>query len=200
MIYRNGRPSLWSASRLLVFLTHLDWYYKSSHSQLFLKIDVLEIRYIRRKTPVFESLFNKFAGLKACNFIKKRVKHWVFSCEYCKIFKNSIFYRTLLVAASIITIHKKQSIDFYQKIEMVAASALNQFSPVLYFIKKPVTSFTLQIKWLVSVWNTALAWNGLISLKCTLIFFLLRKISSDYNGMENVSCYLHLEIIAWFRF
>ena len=72
----------------------------------------LKIRNIRRKTPVLESLFNKFAGLKANNFIKKRLKHWVFSCEYYKIFKNSIFYRTLLVAASIITIYKKQSTDF----------------------------------------------------------------------------------------
>ena len=36
------------------------------------------------KTPVLESLFNKVAGLKACNFIKKTPTQ-VFSCE---IFEN----------------------------------------------------------------------------------------------------------------
>ena len=35
---------------------------------------------------MLESLFNKVAGL--------RVSTKVFSCEYCKVFKNSFFYRT----------------------------------------------------------------------------------------------------------
>ena len=47
---------------------------------------------IHSKTPVLESLFNKVAGLKVCNFIKKS--------EYCEIFKNNFFYRTPSVAAS----------------------------------------------------------------------------------------------------
>ena len=38
---------------------------------------------------------------KACNFIIKEVLSKVFSSEFCKIFKNAIFYRTLLVAASV---------------------------------------------------------------------------------------------------
>ena len=42
--------------------------------------------------------FKKFAGLSAPNFIKKRLQH-VFSCEYCKMFKSSFFYRTPPVAA-----------------------------------------------------------------------------------------------------
>ena len=43
--------------------------------------------------------FNKFAG-QACNFIKKQTLAQVFSCEFCKIFKNTNFYRTPLVGAS----------------------------------------------------------------------------------------------------
>ena len=54
-------------------------------NQLFLKI-------------VLESLFNK--GLKACNSIKKETLTQAFSCEICKILKNTKFYRTAPVAAS----------------------------------------------------------------------------------------------------
>ena len=35
------------------------------------------------------------------------------------------------------------------------------FSPVLFFIFKPVLSFPVQIKWLVSIRNAILGWNGL---------------------------------------
>ena len=50
------------------------------------------------KTSVLESLFNNIAGLKACNFIKKRLQHKVFSCKYCEIFKKIFFDRTSPVA------------------------------------------------------------------------------------------------------
>ena len=53
-----------------------------------------------KTTPVLESLFNKVAGLKASNFIKKRYLH-VFSCEYCKIFKNTFINRTPPVDAPV---------------------------------------------------------------------------------------------------
>ena len=35
-----------------------------------------------------------------CNFIKKQILAQVFSCEFCEISKNTIFYRTPPVAAS----------------------------------------------------------------------------------------------------
>ena len=45
---------------------------------------------------------NKVTGLrpKACNFIKKKSLAQVFSCEFCKISKNTFFHKTPLVAAS----------------------------------------------------------------------------------------------------
>ena len=36
----------------------------------------------RKKTP---------EGLKTCNFIKKRLQNWCFSCDYWVIFKNTFF-------------------------------------------------------------------------------------------------------------
>ena len=36
---------------------------------------------------------------RACNFIKKETLAHVFSCEFCKVFKDACYYRTPLVAA-----------------------------------------------------------------------------------------------------
>ena len=44
---------------------------------------------IPRKTPVLESLFNKVAGLKACNFIKKRFQHRRFPTNIAKFLRSS---------------------------------------------------------------------------------------------------------------
>ena len=57
-----------------------------------------EFRNIYRKTPVLESFINKAAGLKDCNFIKKRLQH----CEYWEISKNSFFCRIHRVTASVL--------------------------------------------------------------------------------------------------
>ena len=40
------------------------------------------------KTPVLESLFNKLAGLKACNFIKKRLQHSNFPKNNAKFLRT----------------------------------------------------------------------------------------------------------------
>ena len=54
-------------------------------------------------------LFNKIAGLRpatllketlACNFVKKETLAQVLSCEFCEIFKSTVFYRTPPVATS----------------------------------------------------------------------------------------------------
>ena len=50
--------------------------FRSSHSQIFFKIKRFQkFCNIHRKTPVLESLFNKFADLKFSNLIKKKLKH-----------------------------------------------------------------------------------------------------------------------------
>ena len=40
---------------------------------------------------------------EACNFIKKENLAQVFSSEFCEVFKNTFFYRTPLVTASIVS-------------------------------------------------------------------------------------------------
>ena len=63
---------------------------RSSRSQLFFKIGAF-----KNFATVLESLTNKVAGLRTCNFIKKRL-HYVKHVKHkiCEIFKNSCFYRT----------------------------------------------------------------------------------------------------------
>ena len=48
---------------------------------------------------------------------------------------------------------------------MIKISTLTYFSPLLLFIYKPVIWFARQIKWLVSIWNATLDWNGLNGLR-----------------------------------
>ena len=50
-------------------------------------------------------LFNKFAGHRpATLFIKKETLAQAFSCEFCEMFKNTLFYRAPPVVASKITL------------------------------------------------------------------------------------------------
>ena len=49
-----------------------------------------------------DSLFKLSYRPQPCNFIKKETLAQVFCCEFCKLFKNNFFYRTPLVAASVL--------------------------------------------------------------------------------------------------
>ena len=66
----------------------------SSRSQILFEM-FLKILQYPQEIPVLESLFNKVAELKACNFIKKETPRQVFSREYGEIFKNSRFVKHL---------------------------------------------------------------------------------------------------------
>ena len=46
---------------------------------------------ILKKICLLEPLFNKVAGLMACNFSEKQIPTHLFSCEYHKLFENSFF-------------------------------------------------------------------------------------------------------------
>ena len=69
---------------------------------MFFKIVVLKnFAIFTGKTPVLESLFNKIAGLKACNFTENSLQHricvgvtceYCVSCEYCGKFKEQLSY------------------------------------------------------------------------------------------------------------
>ena len=49
---------------------------------------------------LYQGLFFNLIKLQACNFIKKETLAQVFSSEFCKISKNTFFYRTPRVVAS----------------------------------------------------------------------------------------------------
>ena len=51
---------------------------------------------IHRKTPVPVTFFNKVAAFRPATLLKKETLVQVFSCEFCEISKNTVFYRTLL--------------------------------------------------------------------------------------------------------
>ena len=72
---------------------------RSSRPDVFCKKGVLKNFAKLTEKHLCQSLFfNKVAG-PACNFIKKESPAQVFSYEFCKISKNTFFYRTPLVAA-----------------------------------------------------------------------------------------------------
>ena len=56
---------------------------------------------LQRKAPVLESLFNKIAGLKICNFIKKRLQRKYFPVKFTNFLTTLFLYRTGPVVACI---------------------------------------------------------------------------------------------------
>ena len=72
------------------------------------------------KTPAPES---RFSEAEAFNFIKKETLAQVFSCEFCKIAKNTSSFRTFPVAASVMifvfevgeTLPLKQKSSYFQQ-------------------------------------------------------------------------------------
>ena len=72
--------------------------FRSSRPGVFCKKGALE-NFIKF-TGKHKSLCN-FAEKEACNFIKIETLAQVFSCKFCEVFKNTFFYRTPLVAASV---------------------------------------------------------------------------------------------------
>ena len=71
---------------------------RSSRPEVFCKRDVF--RHFAKFTGkhLCQSLY--MSEPQACNFIKKENLAQVFSCEFCKISKNTFFHKTPLVAAS----------------------------------------------------------------------------------------------------
>ena len=77
---------------------------RSSLPEMFCKKGVLRnfTKFIRKH--LCQSLFLIKLQAQACNLIKKETPALVFSCKFCEISKNNFFYRTPLVAASILSI------------------------------------------------------------------------------------------------
>ena len=80
---------------------------RRSHWRCSIKKVFLKFCKFHRKTPMFEFLFNKVAGLRPCKFIKKRVEHRCFPVKFAKFlrelwrtFANECRYIALRIKAS----------------------------------------------------------------------------------------------------
>ena len=69
----------------------------------------LKSRKFHRKTPVFESLFNNFAGLQAWNFIKKILQHWCFPMKNSHLPKNFLLFASMKAFEKCFLFHLKSS-------------------------------------------------------------------------------------------
>ena len=78
---------------------------KNSHRRSSVKKDIRRNFAKFTGKQLWQSLFfNKVAGLKACNCVKKETLAQMFSCEFCKISKNTLSCRTPPVTASVYNI------------------------------------------------------------------------------------------------
>ena len=59
------------------------------------KLEILRILEILQISQALESLFNKVAVLKVCNFIEKRLQHRCFLVKFAKYFRTPSFTELL---------------------------------------------------------------------------------------------------------
>ena len=105
---------------------------------------------IHRKTIVLESLFNRLAGFKTCDFLKKRLQHRCFFVKLAKLLRTP-FWRT----------STNGSFWIYQGLY---ALPLNNFKET-YQMEKPIfkvpKSITEATFWIISKkkwWKTCFCW------------------------------------------
>ena len=67
---------------------------KQSFAHILQKRCSSKFREFHRKIPVLKFLFNKVAGLKTCNFIKKRLQHRCFRVKFAKYLRTSFLRNT----------------------------------------------------------------------------------------------------------
>ena len=84
---------------LLIYLIKFPVNFKYRSIHRWCSLNSYKVRNIHRKTSVLESLFNKFIGLQACNFTKKRLQHRRFPVNIAN-FKNTYFEKHLRTAGS----------------------------------------------------------------------------------------------------
>ena len=80
---------------------------------MFFKISALKkFRKFHSKTPVLESVFDEIAGLKACNFAKKKLQHRRYLVKFAKFLKTLFFTEHLFTVTACVCSENK---DFLKK-------------------------------------------------------------------------------------
>ena len=80
---------------------------------------------------------------QACNFIKKEPLTQVFSCEFCKIFKNTFLYRTLLTVASYLSnIPKVTHHEWDSRLKVANLLKASVFSEIFQIVQNKYPLYT----------------------------------------------------------
>ena len=74
--------------------------FRSRRSQMFFKTIVIKKFVNFTEKTCVGVFFNKVAGPQNSNFIKKRLQHRFCSSKICKIFKNTLFYKSPAAASA----------------------------------------------------------------------------------------------------
>ena len=111
---------------------------------------------------------------------------------YYLLLSKSFYYRTIMSSVflqhiTIVTVHQWLTI---------AHVWLTSFSPVLRFIQKPVTWYAEENKWLVSIWNVTLGWNGLTPF-ITLALFCIKKVTLDLLALHILENVTKIRPLKW---
>ena len=135
--------------------------YRSSRPELFCKKGVFRNFAKLTGKHLCQSLFFNEVVDQACNFIKKETLAQMFSCEFCEISNNTVFYRAPPVAASVVrrnTKHKKMKTreskewKFEEKVREIGSFVL--ISCVCFSVVHRSSRWMVEVKWNVCFWNT----------------------------------------------
>ena len=89
-------------------------------------------------------VFLEISLASACNFIKKEALAQVFSCEFCKISRNTFSFRTPLVAVS-----DRKSWLIYRKVSLIFSTVIEfKYKANLYHCS------ALLFKYGIIIWNS----------------------------------------------
>ena len=141
----------------IVFLLkyHIDWHQRKDTRNSHLRYSTRKgvLRNFTKFTDLYQSLFfNKvlkkslfFYRRKACNFIKREALAKVFSCEFCKISKNTSFTEHSLVTASGVPIILCSFMDIFIDVFIYCFPVKEKQETQIYRIE---ILFLLQFIWL----------------------------------------------------
>ena len=158
------------------------WKFQKHLPEVFYKKSVL------RKITVLESLFNKVAGLKTCNFIKKRLQRRCFLVKFAKCLRTS-FLKKICERLLLIMIKKclnKMNQEQHQYILKLTFPKIKKtyvnsrptgYSLQSYRRKSKVLHFSMRIHSLLRLFK---------KLQYNIYFQMLRIMKKNFQRIQNV--------------
>ena len=104
-----------------------------SQKQFCKKMYSVKVRKYHRKIPVLESVFNKVAGLRAYNFIAKKLQHRCFPVKFAKIFRIPILKN--ICEQLLLYLHYNSSSISLSSLSLPPGVAIRRCSTKLVFLK-----------------------------------------------------------------